>query len=123
MRVLLADDQDSVRSALKLLLEQESGIEIVGESADATAVLQAIERAQPDLILLDWELPGLPPVQLLRLLRFERPSLTIIAMSSRPEAKKQANALHVDAFFSKSAPPEELLTIIKEQIRSRRQVE
>ncbi|MFO7679819.1 MAG: response regulator transcription factor [Chloroflexota bacterium] len=116
MRILLADDQVTVRSALRLLLEQESQVEIIGESADATAVLQAIERVEPDMILLDWELPGLSPVQLLRLLRYERPLLRIIALSSRPEARKRALAAHVDAFVSKSAPPEELLAAVRTQI-------
>ncbi|MBE2201252.1 MAG: response regulator transcription factor [Anaerolinea sp.] len=116
MRILLADDQVTVRSALRLLLEQEPHVEIIGESADATAVLQAIERVEPDLILLDWELPGLSPVQLLRLLRYERPLLRIIALSSRPEARKRALAAHVDAFVSKSAPPEELLAAVRIQI-------
>jgi DNA-binding NarL/FixJ family response regulator len=116
MRILLADDQVTVRSALRLLLEQEPQVEIIGESADATAVLQAIERVEPDMILLDWELPGLSPVQLLRLLRYERPLLRIIALSSRPEARKRALAAHVDAFVSKSAPPEELLAAVRTQI-------
>lgn len=116
MRILLADDQITVRSALRLLLEEEPQVEIIGESADATAVLQAVERAEPDLILLDWELPGLSPVQLLRLLRYERPLLRIIALSSRPEARKRALAAHVDAFVSKSAPPEELLAVVRTQI-------
>jgi DNA-binding NarL/FixJ family response regulator len=116
MRILLADDQITVRSALRLLLEQEPQVEIIGESADATAVLQAIERVRPDMILLDWELPGLSPVQLLRLLRYERPLLRIIALSSRPEARKRALAAHADAFVSKSAPPEELLAAVWTQI-------
>jgi DNA-binding NarL/FixJ family response regulator len=113
MRVLLADDQVRVRSALRLYLEQESGIQIVGEAADATGLLQAIVEKAPDLVLLDWELPGLPAAQLLRLLRYERPSLKVIAMSSQPEAYQASMAAGVQAFVSKSEPPERVLASIQ----------
>jgi len=104
IKVLLADDQIQVRSGLRLLLAQFTGLQIVGEAADATSVLQAVAQKQPDLILLDWELPGLPPEQLLRLLWYERPSLKIIAMSSRPEAEQPAIEAGVHAFLSKGEP-------------------
>lgn len=122
MRVLLADDQVQVRAALRFLLEQAMALEIVAECADATAVLEAVNRLKPDLILLDWELPGLPISQLLRLLRFEYAGLRIIAMSSCPEAKRLALAAVVDAFISKSAPPEELLTAVRKQIEWQQKV-
>ena len=113
MRILLADDQMKVRSALLLLLAQINGLQIVGEAADATSVLQTVAQKQPDLVLLDWELPGLLPEQLLRLLWYERPSLKIIAMSSRPEAEQAALTAGAHAFLSKSEPPDQVLAIIQ----------
>ncbi len=113
MRVLLADDQVEVRSALGLLLAQIDGVRVIGEASDATLVLQAVAQKQPDLLLLDWELPGLPPEQLLRLLLYERPSLKIIAMSSRPEAHRAALAAGSHAFLSKSEPPERVLALFQ----------
>jgi DNA-binding NarL/FixJ family response regulator len=106
LRVLLADDQANVRHALQLLLEQEPGITIVGEAADATGVLLAAATHPADVLLLDWELPGLPLPHLLKLLQFERPSLQIIAMSSRPEAQIEALGAGAVTFLSKGAPPE-----------------
>jgi DNA-binding NarL/FixJ family response regulator len=113
MRFLLADDQLHVRSALRLQLEQVSGFQVVGETADATGLLLAVAGKEPDVVLLDWELPGLPVVQLLRLLRSEQPSLKIIAMSSRPEVQQQARELGAEAFLSKSDPPEQVLAVIR----------
>jgi DNA-binding NarL/FixJ family response regulator len=113
MRVLLADDQWNVRSALRLLLEQEPDMQVVGESADATGLLLAIAEKPADLVLLDWALPGLPATQLLRLLQFERPFLKIIAMSSRPEMEQVALDAGVHAFLSKSESPEYVLSIIR----------
>ncbi len=113
MRVLLADDQLQVRSALRLLLEQEPDFQVVGETADATGLLLAAAEKAPDLVLLDWELPGLPAAQLLRLLQYERPFLKIIAMSSHPEVERLALDAGVHAFLSKGAPPDWVLTVIR----------
>lgn len=113
MRVLLADDQLKVRSALRLLLEQNLDLQIVGEAADATELLRAVADKDPDLVLLDWELPGLPAAQLLRLLWYERPSLKIIAMSSRPQVEKLVHEARAHAFLSKSEPPDRVLAIIQ----------
>ena len=113
MRVLLADDQQQVRSALRVLLELEPDVQIVGEAADSTGVLLAAARKESDLVLLDWELPGLPPDQLLRLLRYEHPTLAVVGMSSRPEARVAAVAAGVDAFVCKGDAPDELLETVR----------
>jgi len=113
MRVLLADDQWRIRSALRLMLEQQPGWQVVGETADAAGLLRMIVTKQPGLLFLDWELPGLPSDQLIRLLRYERPSLKIIAMSSRPEAERPALEAGVTAFLSKSEAPDRLQAIIQ----------
>lgn len=112
MRVLLADDQEKVRSALRLLLEQERSVEIVGEAADTVTVLLAAARKTPDVILLDWELPGAPAIDLVQLLRFLLPEAVIIALSGRPEAERAASAAGADAFISKSSPSEEVLSAL-----------
>lgn len=114
MRVLLADDQTSVRSALRLALQQEPDLQVVGEAAEATGLLLAAATQAPDLLLLDWELPGLPMVQLLRLLKVERPSLKILAMSSLPEAEQPALDAGAGAFLSKSEPPQRVLALVRQ---------
>lgn len=116
MRVALADDETSVRSALALLLRQEPDFEIVSETADATGLLAAVVLTAPDLLLLDWELPGLPMKQLVRLLRYEQPLMKVIAMSSRPEAQQAALLEDVYAFVSKSEAPEGVLALIREAL-------
>ena len=112
MRILIADDQPNVRSALRLLLEQVSNLEIVGEVADAASLLLLLATKQPDLLLLDWELPGLPADHLMRLLRFEQPHLQVLAMSSRPEAQQEAEFAGANGFMSKGDPPETVFTTL-----------
>jgi DNA-binding NarL/FixJ family response regulator len=112
VRVLLADDQVKVRSALRLLLEQEPDMRVVGEAADATGLLLATKK-DADVVLLDWELPGLPADQLLRLLKYERPFLKIVGMSSQPQARLAALDAGAHAFVSKNEPPERVLAVIR----------
>jgi len=109
---LIADDQAKVRSALRLLLELQSGLSVVGEAANAGELQAMVEAIHPDLILLDWELPGAPAAELLSILRSCHPRLWIIALSGRPEARKAALAAGADAFVSKGDPPERLLAVV-----------
>ena len=113
MRVLLADDQPKVRSALRLLLGQELGLRVVGEAADAQSLLAQVKASCLDLVLLDWELLGLQAVHLLRALRALCPHLKVIVLSGRPEACQAAFAAGADAFVSKGDPPERLLTTLR----------
>ena len=61
-RVLLADTQPHVRSALRILMNLEAGFIVVAEAVEAGDMLAQIRATRPDLVLLDWGLPGLPAV-------------------------------------------------------------
>ncbi len=117
MRVLLADDQAWLRSALRLLLEQEHDIEVVGEAAEATVLISITETVRPDVLLLDWELPGSSSSCgeiILRRLRTRCPHVVTIVMSSRPESGPIALRAGADRFVSKADPPEALLSAIRD---------
>ena len=114
MRVLLADDQSKVRSALRLLLDQEPELSVVGEATEADELLAQVGTACPDIVLLDWELPGLSRHDLLSTLRARCPHLKVIALSGRPEARQAALAAGADAFVSKGDPPEQLLAAVND---------
>lgn len=112
MRILLADDQVRVRSALQMLLKEEPGMKVVAEVAEAETLLAQIRATQPDLVVLDWGLPGLRAVGSLPALRLVCPDLAVIVLSGRPEAGREALAAGADAFVSKVEPPEHLLAAL-----------
>ncbi len=114
MRVLIADDQPQVCSALRLLLMQEPDIAVVGEVEDVEQALERVAGQRPDLVLLDWELPGQNGDSALVELRAAWPELVVIALSGRPEARQAALAAGADAFVSKGDPPEQLLAVVDE---------
>jgi CheY-like chemotaxis protein len=114
MRVLIADDQPEVRSALRLLLEHEGGIRGVVEAGGAAEVLAALRSSQcPDLLLMDWELPGMDPRWLLPLFKSACPFASVVAMSGLPEASRAALSAGADIFVSKGDPPERLLQAVR----------
>jgi len=110
--ILIADDQPQVRRALRLLLEQELSANVIGEAAEAKTLLALVAAGCPDLVLLDWGLPGMAAADLLVAVREACPALAVIVLSGQPEAEEKALAAGADAFVSKADPPEQLLAAI-----------
>lgn len=119
MRVLLADSRPSVRLALRLVLEQQPAqFAVVGEVADIETLLRDIDVVRPDLILLEWELPGRigtygTRADVLRTLHTRVPGVIVIALSAGFESRKAALAAGADALVSKSDPPDTVLTTLE----------
>jgi DNA-binding NarL/FixJ family response regulator len=114
VRVLLADDDVHVRSALRLLLEQEPGVRIVGESTAAPDLADQVARTRPGMILLDWELPGLRADGFLARLRLAKPHVRLVALSGRPEQRSEALQAGMDAFVCKGDSPEALISTLRD---------
>jgi DNA-binding NarL/FixJ family response regulator len=114
LNILIGDAQPRVRFGLRLLLEQQPGWRVVGEAEDAQALLDHVCRGCPDLVLLDWELPGMPAQDLLAVIRQGCPRLWVVLMSGRDELRHAALQAGADVFAYKADPPENLLRLIRE---------
>jgi len=114
VRVLIADDEPQVRSALQFVLEQEPGIAVVGEAGDAAEALVLAAARRPDLALLDWELPGQNGTSALAGLLAVEPGMKVIVLSGRPDVQWEALATGAAAFVCKVEPPERLLAAMKD---------
>lgn len=128
MRVLVADDQAAVRCALRRLLKEEPEFSVVDEAVRVEDLLAQVRVTRPDLVLLDWELPGLFVVSfsgtkscgaveqtrrcLLDALHAFHFRPKVIVLSGRPEVCQAALDAGADAFVSKGDPPERLLAAL-----------
>jgi DNA-binding NarL/FixJ family response regulator len=112
-RILLADDNSDLRSALRLMLETRLHAPLVFEAVDHAHMIDQTMAYQPECLILDWELPGFTDHHCLDALRDLLPDLKIIVTSAWPEAAEAALAAHADAFICKTDPPAEILYAIQ----------
>jgi two-component system response regulator DesR len=113
IRILLADDNKNLRSALALLLETRMAATIVGEASTMESLLEQAAKTRPDVVILDWELPGKPEADRIVVARSVAPGVRVIVISARPEAAAQAG--EADAFVNKIDPPERILAVLTER--------
>ena len=114
LNILIGDVQPRVRFGLHVLLEEQPGWRVAGEANDAQTLLDRIRDGCPDLVLLDWELPGMPAEELLATIRRACPDLRVIFMSGKDELRQTALQAGADVFAYKADPPEKLLRLIRE---------
>lgn len=94
---------------------------MIQETADLDGLARQVKDFQPDLVLLDWELPGRPAAALLLVLHGLTYHPRVIVLSTRPESEQDALAAGADAFVSKSDPPERLLTSVRHLVQEARE--
>jgi len=111
IRILLADDNKDSRSALALLLETRLGATIVGEASTMESLLEQAAATRPDVVLLDWGLPGKPESDRIVVVRSVTPGARVIVISARPESASQV--IDADAFVNKFDSPEHVLAVLK----------
>ena len=109
----IADDQNDVRAALRVLIETETDLQLAFEAARCDELFRALDTTCLDLLLIDWELPGLHDDGALTTLRAKCGQTYIVAMSASPEARQNALDAGLDAFVCKGDPPESLLAVIQ----------
>ena len=119
MRVLLADAHPEVRWALRTVIREEPGLTMAGEVSDSEHLLEKAQELKPDLIVLEWELPGQSGEELLADLGSLNHGSRVIVLSSKPEAKQVALAAGADAFVSKANGPEKLLAVLRELVHDK----
>lgn len=110
--IFLAEGEKHVRDALRLMLEHQSNFAIVGEASTAEITLAQVCQLPPDVILLDWNLPGLHPQRLFSALRQCCPETLILATSVKPEQESIAMIFGADAFLLKQLPPDQFVSVL-----------
>jgi DNA-binding NarL/FixJ family response regulator len=113
MRIFIADADRELRMGLQMLLHQESGMHVTGIAVQIEGLEAQVAASQPDVLLLDWRLPGGSMPEVLAELRQSVPRLQVIAMSVRDDDEGEAMAAGADLFVAKNAPPGELLKSLR----------
>jgi DNA-binding NarL/FixJ family response regulator len=97
LRIVIADDQASVREGLVLLLGGLPGIEVVGAAADGEQALRLVAEHKPDAILLDLHMPVLDGIGATRRLTAEHPEVAVVVLTTYADDGSVLEALHAGA--------------------------
>lgn len=114
IRVLVADDEAMIRTALAALLDLEDDLDVVAQCADGTEAVEQAELLKPDVCVLDVEMPGLDGVDVAaRLRRTIRTRCIVITRHARPGVLRRALAAGASAFLSKARRADEVAAVIR----------
>ncbi len=110
IRIVLADDHAIVREGLKRILSTVPDFQVVGEAADGTQVLQVVRQTDFDLLLLDLSMPGRSGMELIRLVKTEKPRVRILVLSMHQETQYAVRAIKSGAsgYLTKESASAEL---------------
>jgi len=119
IRVLIVDDHQVVRQGLRFLLEQEEGIEVVGECADGPSAIRAVRSLEPTVVLLDLFLPGPDGISVLTQIKQDRPATEVLMLTSSAADEHVLAAVRAGAlaYLPKTAGVDHLVDAVRAAAR------
>jgi DNA-binding NarL/FixJ family response regulator len=133
IQILLVDDHQVVRDGLQHMLEQEEGLEVVGQGADGDETMVQIEKLSPNVVLMDIKMPGVDGIELTRQVKRKFPSCQVIMLTLYDQYLNQAMEAGASGYLLKDIKCDELARAIRrvhggeivtsESIRSRMNVD
>jgi DNA-binding NarL/FixJ family response regulator len=115
LRILIADDHATVRQGLKLLIDSQPDMGVVGEAADGNGVLQQAEALKPDIVVMDISMPGMNGLIATRTLKRAQPHVSIVALTRHDDDTYLDELLRAGAsgYVLKQSAPVEFLQAIR----------
>lgn len=119
IRVLIVDDHEVVRQGLRFVLDQEEGVEVVGESGDGEGALRAVPHLRPDVMLLDLVMPGTDGLAVLERLRDldERPAVIVLSSFQEDDRVVAAVRLGALSYLSKTSAVDRVVEAVRAAAR------
>jgi two-component system, NarL family, response regulator NreC len=112
INIVLADDHEVVRAGLRLLLQGEDTMHVVGEAGDVPAALRLVETRLPDVLVLDLNMPGPPSLSVIAEVK-DKCAVVVLTMQSDPAFAREALLAGARAYVLKEAAGAELLTAVR----------
>jgi len=116
IRILLVEDNQVFREALELLLGMRADVEVVASIGDGAQVVPAVERYRPEVVLMDYRLPGMDGVQATAAVKELHPEVAIVCLTA------SANAREIEALYAAGASAcltkDQELDVIVETVKS-----
>ena len=118
-RILLVDDHPVFRKGLRVLLEDEKGLRVVGEAGDGQEARGKVRELSPDVVVMDITMPGIDGIEVTRRITAEHPGAKVIALSIHGGKRFVENMLQAGAagYILKDSVPEELVVGVRAVLR------
>lgn len=115
LRILVVDDHATVRQGLKLLIDSQSDMTVVGEAADGSGVLEQADALKPDIVVMDISMPGMNGLVATRMLKRAQPDAAIVALTRHEDDTYLDQLLRAGAsgYVLKQSAPAEFLRAIR----------
>ncbi len=112
LRIVVADDDQLLRSALAQILDLADGIDVVGQAADGSEAITVCRHLSPDVLLVDLDMPGGDGIEVARALREGPTKIVIVTRHARPALLERALAAGAVGFILKSTTSDRLVSIL-----------
>jgi two-component system response regulator NreC len=118
LRIVLTDDHPVVRAGIRMLLETQPGWEVVAESTDAETAARQVRGHKPDVLVLDFTMPGRPTLDVLPQIRRDTPGTRVVILTMEADAAIARNVLAAgaSAYVLKEAADGELVEAIRRAV-------
>ena len=119
VRLLIADDDPMIRLTLSALIDKEPGFELVGEAEDADQAIELAARRRPDIVLLDFNMPGGGGVRAAMQIREGNDAVKLVAVSADDSQLAQYEMSRAGAvgYVVKGSPDDEIIRVIRSAMR------
>lgn len=115
IKLILVDDHAVVRSGLRMLLEAQPDIEIIGEAENGTEAVALVKKLNPDAVLMDIQMPDMTGIEATKIIKKHAPDTAILALTMHEDDQYFFEMLHAGAsgYVPKRAAPDELVVAIR----------
>ncbi len=115
IRIVIADDHAIVREGLKRIVASADDMDVMAEAADGAEVMQRVREAEFDVLVLDLSMPGRSGMELIKLVKAEKPRLRILVLSMHQELQYAVRAIKSGAsgYLTKESAPAQLVLALR----------
>jgi len=112
-KIMIIEDNQRARLALKALVSQQAGIKVISEASNGQEAIQSIKEQLPDVVIMDMRMPVMNGLEATKFIKSKWPQVKVIILTMYPDYQADVMKAGADAFLLKGCPVEELMAQIR----------